>query len=78
MLCLTRPRTCTRTNMYHPYRKAVSSNTLSSFECFIYQVAPVFDIETLTETYPMCPEGEEVPRFVLGAQDGHAASVTEM
>jgi hypothetical protein len=59
MLCLTRSRTCTCTNMYHPYRNAVLSDTLSSFERFTSQLALVLDIETLTETILCAPEGGE-------------------
>jgi hypothetical protein len=39
VLCLTRPYTCTCSNMYHQYRNAVSSNTHSGFECnVLYQL----------------------------------------
>jgi hypothetical protein len=57
------------------YRNAISSNTLSSFECFIINLALVLDIETLTETI-LCAQREE--KFVLGAQGGHVARVTGM
>jgi len=55
VLCLTRPHTCSCTNMY----PSVLFNTLSSFECFVL-IGAGFGYRNTDRDYPLCPEGGEV------------------
>jgi hypothetical protein len=57
---------------FYEYVLPVSSNTLSSFECFMSIVAG-FEYRIADRDYAQREE-----RFVLGAQGGHVAGVTQI
>ena len=63
MILLTRPRTCTCTHTYYPYR------------LMPYELALVWKIEPLTESIFRVQRKE---RFALRARGGHVACATKM
>ena len=70
MLCLTRPRTCTCTHTYYPYRliPLLASDVLC-------RLAPLLEIEPLSE---MILHAQRKEMFVPGARGGHVACATEV